>query len=349
MRPTTKDLAKAAGVSLATVDRVLNERPGVRRKTIDAVTEAIERIGFVRNLSAANLARGRVYNFEFLLPKTGGEYLSEVEAHIAEAEAALATDGVVVRHRRVLDRNPHAIARILSGVNPSEVSGVALMAAETPEVRDAVMRLSERGVSVVRFGSSLGDESAADFVGSDNRAAGATAGRLMGRFIGAAPGKVLIIAETMNNLDSVERRNGFDGVLGAFHPNLTALPTLETHGDPERARATIKRSFENHQELCGVYIMSAEAADALHAICAYSEPTRQVVIAHERTPTTVAKLIDGSLDAIIAQDPGHLVRSAIRMLKVRCDDRQPLLSQEKIRIEILIRENLASAPPGAAV
>ena len=40
MRPTTKDLAKAAGVSLATVDRVLNRRPGVRKETVDAVTAA---------------------------------------------------------------------------------------------------------------------------------------------------------------------------------------------------------------------------------------------------------------------------------------------------------------------
>ncbi|MEL6316609.1 MAG: LacI family DNA-binding transcriptional regulator, partial [Pseudomonadota bacterium] len=33
-RPTVHDIARVAGVSLATVDRVLNERPGVREKTI---------------------------------------------------------------------------------------------------------------------------------------------------------------------------------------------------------------------------------------------------------------------------------------------------------------------------
>ncbi|MEO0363356.1 MAG: LacI family DNA-binding transcriptional regulator, partial [Pseudomonadota bacterium] len=64
MRPTTRDLAREAGVSLATVDRVLNGRPGVREATVEAVNAAIERLGYVRNQSAANLARGRTYRFE---------------------------------------------------------------------------------------------------------------------------------------------------------------------------------------------------------------------------------------------------------------------------------------------
>ena len=64
-RPTTKDLAKAAGVSRATVDRVLNGREGVKKKTVDRVNAAIEELGFVRNIQAANLARSQTYKFVF--------------------------------------------------------------------------------------------------------------------------------------------------------------------------------------------------------------------------------------------------------------------------------------------
>ena len=55
IRPTTKDLAKEAGVSRATIDRVLNGREGVKAKTVDKVNAAIKKLGFVRNISAANL------------------------------------------------------------------------------------------------------------------------------------------------------------------------------------------------------------------------------------------------------------------------------------------------------
>ncbi|MBT8433361.1 MAG: LacI family DNA-binding transcriptional regulator, partial [Gammaproteobacteria bacterium] len=78
MRPTTKDLAEAAGVSLATVDRVLNDRPNVSNRSRERVQQAITRIGYVRNIAAVNLAKNRTYAFRFLFPTAGDQYLSEL-------------------------------------------------------------------------------------------------------------------------------------------------------------------------------------------------------------------------------------------------------------------------------
>ena len=66
-KPTVNDIARVAGVSLATVDRVLNRRPGVRAVTVQKVHKAIDERGYVRDTAAANLARKRVYNFLFVL------------------------------------------------------------------------------------------------------------------------------------------------------------------------------------------------------------------------------------------------------------------------------------------
>ena len=65
-----------------------------------------------------------------------------------------------------------------------------------------------------------------------------------------------------------------------------------------------------------------------------------LVIAHERTPFTEAALKDGQLDGVIAQDPGHLVRSAVRKLKAITDKRVAKGSQERIRVEVLLRTNI---------
>ena len=67
-KPTVHDIAREAGVSLATVDRVLNARPGVREETIARVQAVVDRIGYVRDTFAANLARQRLYRFAFVLP-----------------------------------------------------------------------------------------------------------------------------------------------------------------------------------------------------------------------------------------------------------------------------------------
>ncbi len=86
-KPTVNDIARVAGVSLATVDRVINERPGVRSATIERVNSAIQKLGYVRDTAAANLARSRTYNFLFILPASDNEFIMSLEAQIAERTA----------------------------------------------------------------------------------------------------------------------------------------------------------------------------------------------------------------------------------------------------------------------
>lgn len=339
MRPTTKDLAKAAGVSLATVDRVLNDRAGVREDTVRRVSEAIDRIGFIRNIAAANLARSRSYRFLFLLPRSGDQFLAQLLARITEANQAFGAEAMRAEVVPIPENDPHQIAAVLGGLDPAEVNGVAIMAPESPQLRDARARLQERGIEAVSFISGQISEDA-DFVGIDNHAAGATAGRLMGRFAGAARGKILVVAETMHSRDSLERRLGFDEVINADYPGLCVLPSLETRGEAERTDRIIRQSFARNPEIAGVYILGSEARLPLETVTQLTAGSHRLVIAHERTPFTEAALLSRQIDALITQDPGHLVRSALRILRARSDRREVLASQEKIRIEVLIAENL---------
>lgn len=340
MRPTTKDLAIAAGVSLATVDRVLNDRSGVRKDTVEKVTRAIERIGFIRNLAAANLARGKDYRFLFVLPRTGDQFLAGLIARIEEANLAFAAEMIRAEVVHIYESDPHQIANLLGSLDPDAVDGVAIMAPESPQVRDAMARLAQRGIETVSFISGQITCDHDDFVGIDNHAAGATAGRLMGRFSDHIPGKILVIAETMHSRDSLERRLGFDEVINADYPHLTVLPSLETYGDAERAVRIIRSSFASHRSIAGIYVLSSEARLPIEIVTRQTVAGHPLIIAHERTPFTEAALVSNEIDALITQDPGHLVRSAIRILRARCDRRQVLASQEKIRIEILLKENI---------
>lgn len=358
-RPTTKDLAKAAGVSRATVDRVLNAREGVKQKTIDKVNKAIQDLGFVRNLSAANLAKNRAYRFIFVLPRSGDLFLTEIIRHIREADMILVDDMATTAVKQLDENDPHAIAAYLGTLDTSVCDGVAIMAPETPQVRDAILRLRERGVKALPFISNQPIDG--DWVGIDNHAAGATAATLLGRFVRATSGSILIVSETMQSRDSLERRLGFDRVINAQFPHLTALPSLETYGNADRARRIIAEALRR-QSVVAAYILSSEARIPLTVLDEIRQsqnlarpiglhqdlgagdggnaPGHIVTIAHERTPCTEDALRGGSVDAVITQDPGHLARSAIRKLKAMADQRGTLESQEKIRVEILLPTNL---------
>ena len=340
MRPTTKDLAIAAGVSLATVDRVLNDRSGVRVDTVNRVNQAIEKLGFSRNLIAANLARNKNYRFLFLLSRTGDQFLSGLANRIGEANLAFAAEMMRADVTYIPENDPHQIANLLSRLDHEQVDGVAIMAPESPQVRDAKARLAERGIATVSFISGRITSDHDDFVGIDNHAAGATAGRLMGRFLPERRGKILIVAETMSSRDSLERRLGFDEVINADFPDLTILPSLETHGDADRAEKIMRNSIAGHRDVVGIYIISSEARIPLERLAHIVNVPKPIVIAHERTAFTEAGLRSNLIDALITQDTGHLVRSAIRVLRARVDRREILASQERIRTEILVKDNL---------
>lgn len=337
MRPTTKDLAKAAGVSLATVDRVLNGRAGVRKKTIEAVNEAIERIGFERNQIAATLARQRAYRFAFALPRSGGEFLDEIIDRVREFERVGRAEMIETEVIRIDDRDPHQAARTLGRLSPEDIDGVAIMAPETPQIRDALHRMRERGIQTIPFVANQQEDG---FVGIDNRAAGATAGRLMGRFLGGVHGSIIALTETTQSRDSLERRLGFDSVINHDYPNLRILPTLETHGDPGRTQHVLRNALQAHDDVVGLYFMGAHAQIPIEVARLLQATSGRVTIAHERTASTENALREGVIDAVIHQDPGHLVRSAVRILRAKCENRAILASQERIRIEVLIAENL---------
>ncbi len=340
VRPTTKDLAITAGVSLATVDRVLNDRPNVSEKSIQKVADAIEKLSFVRNIAAVNLARNKTYRFRFILPDSGDQYLEELLHQVSDTNRNVVSDLITVDAVQMPVGDPHHVANYLGTLDAGNVDGIAIMVPESPQVRDAMARLRERGIRLVQFLSGQEKLEDVDFVGVDNFAAGATAGRIVGQFNPERQGQVLVIAETMQAQDSIERRLGFDRIIGEKFPGLACLPSLETYADSSRAKRIIERSFAFNKNIIAVYIMSAEARVPVSAMEHCVDLLKTTVVVHERTPFTEEAIRTEKIDAIIGQNPGHAVRSAVRIMRARADFREPLTSQEKVRIEVLFKENL---------
>ena len=75
---TIQDVARVAGVSVATVDRVLNRRPGVRTVTVSKVETAIRDLNYQPDRIAAQLARSREYRFCFVLPDRAGDFWERI-------------------------------------------------------------------------------------------------------------------------------------------------------------------------------------------------------------------------------------------------------------------------------
>lgn len=340
MKPTVHDIAREAGVSLSTVDRVLNGRADVRPKNAERVKDAVRKLGYVRDTNAANLARKRRYKFVFVLPEGPNHFVETVAGAVREAAAAQVTDRADVEIVYVNAADPHAVVERLKSLDLGTLDGVALMVPETPQVRDAIAHIKSAGAYVVAFVSDLPNSRCDHFIGIDNFSAGQTAGALLGRFLRRETGCILVTSNSMVARDSIERRYGLDEVLSRDFPKLKALPTIEFHDDPQRIRDTLARATATHADLKAVYSMGSGNAIMLEALRESAAGLDLVVVAHDLTPVTRQALVDGEVDAVIAQNVGHLARSALRVLRAKCDDAGIYEAQEQIRIEIVMRENL---------
>ncbi len=328
-----------AGVSLATVDRVLNERPGVRGKTIKKVHAAISELGYIRDTAAANLARRRIYNLLFVLPDTRNEFVLALRQQVQDQAEKLANDRTMLSVVLAAPFDAQDIVGVLDRIDPSETDGVAIFSPETPSVRDAVKRVRDKGIAVVTLVADLPTSERDHFVGIDNVSAGRTAAQLMGRFV-RRPGKVLFITGSRFARDHLERRQGFDLVIGEDFPELDVVASVEGRDDPDLIYAMLPEVFDNHPGICGIYSSAAGNEGLIRFLRDRPETGDIVVIGHELTPLSQDALRDGVFDAVINQDSGHLVRSCARLLRATADSVPHNPAQERIRIDIYIKENM---------
>lgn len=340
MKPTVHSIASHAGVSLATVDRVLNARPGVSAATRARVEAAVDALGFVRDQAAANLAKGRVYPFTFILPANDNSFMRDLRRQVQDAAARAGVERTRIDMVDVPAFNAGALVAALEQAMEARPAGVALVAVDAPEVVQAVARLRQSGVPVVTLVSDLAGSDRDHFAGIDNVAAGRTAAGLLGRFLRPSHGAVAILAGSMLVRDHRERFEGFCTVMAAEFPSLKLLSVLEGQDDPVLVEALLRDQFAQFDNVVGLYSLGAGNRGLVRALETLEADKRPAVIAHELTETTRAALEVGLIDAVLNQDAGHEVRSAIRVLKAKADGAAVLAAQERIRLDIFLKDNL---------
>lgn len=339
VRATLGDVASAAQVSLATADRVLNKRPGVRAATVAKVHEAVRRLGYRPDPSAAKLARARLHRVVFLLPAGSNRFVGLLSEQIQANAEWMRDQRIDSEVLAVNVFNPGELAKALLA-QEGRRDAVVLMALDHPVVRSAIDRLTQTGTVVITLVSDVPSSTRQHYVGIDNAAAGRTAGTLVGRFVGRKPAKVAIILGSLSLRDHAERYFGFNQVLAQEHPHLTVLPPLEGQDDAACNEALTNQLFTAYPDLAAIYSVGAGNSGISTALRTAGRAQDTVFVGHELTPASRADLLNGTMDAVINQDAGHEIRSALRLALAHWSREPVIADQERIRIDIYLKENL---------
>jgi len=337
LRSTLQDIAREAGVSSATADRVLNNRSGVRGRTRQIVIETARRLGYIAEAEGGAPARGSDgLRLDFILPAGTNTFIHDLHRQI-EKQAAARSD-LDVHVETIEGFNPDSLARALQELDPA-TRGVGIIALDHPTVREAIRRLSMNGVKVVTLASDILHVPRTAYIGIDNRAAGRLAGYVVGRFLGRdRPMKVALFAGSLSYRGHEEREMGFRHILSEEFPNLEIVELREMRDDREKAFVEAANLLERYGDLAAIYNIGAGNQGIARALGDKGRAGEIVFVGHELTEQNKALLLDGTLDAVIDQNPRVEAREALQVLANSV--RNMPFELHPPRLQIIFRENI---------
>jgi LacI family transcriptional regulator len=336
-RSRIPDIARAAGVSTATVDRVLHGRPNVRPQTAARVMRAAAALDYLPADQA--FAAPAPLHLHFVLPAGSNRYLQMLGETVAYGAENLAPAPVRCKVHLVEGFDPQALARTLLRLGRRS-DGIAFMALEHPLVREAVRELADAGVPVLTLISDLTSSRRSAYVGLDNRAAGRTAALLIGRFIGNRAAQVGLIAGSRSYRGHEEREAGFLSLIDEMFPQLQVVGLREGHDDAAMNQRQTRALLEQYPQLAGIYNIGGASDGVGRALKQAGRGEKVVFIGHGLTPDTRALLVDGTMDAVITQGAQTVVGNALRVFCNLAAGRDALAGIDPLRLNLVLRENL---------
>lgn len=331
--PTVRDVAEAAQVSLATVDRVLNNRGGVSAKVVDRVRAAVAQTGYVRNLAAANLSRRRVYRFCFVVPSGDTGFVALLHEALAREQQRLMEEQVLVQ---IVPTKAFDVEDQVAALRNLDCDAVAVMASEAPEINEEIAALHASGVRVISLVADLPSSGRDAYVGPDNVMAGRTAGEFMGRFI-RDQGDVLMIAGSLAARDHSERLLGFRMVMQERFGGCTLLPAAQGGDNADRVEQIVLEAARDRR-LAGIYAIGAGNRGLVRAVRTLDP--KPITIVHELTPTSREALRSGTFDLVIDQDILSGVIAAVKIMRDLTEATTPPADAGRIKLNIYSRENI---------
>lgn len=307
-RPTITDVARAAGVSVATVDRVLNGREAVREATARQVYEAASRIGYhaaalIGQRVAADLPAMR---FGVVLHKERQSFYQSFAAELARAVRAVPGVRAEVTVSFAPSQSPGDFARHILGFR-GKADAVAATAVTHHEVTEAVETLRAQGIPTFALLNDFAQGIRRNYLGLNN----IKVGRIAAHMIATAAhkgGKLAVFVGGYRWHGHELRETGFRSYVREMAPRFAVLDTLVNLETRQLTYEATLDLLARHPDLRGIYCAGGGMEGAIAALREARAPGEVVLVVNELTPESRLALQQGYVALAVATPLPDLCR-----------------------------------------
>jgi LacI family transcriptional regulator len=310
-RARIADVAAAAGVSVSTVDRVINGRDPVRTPTARRVMEAAERLG-LRSAAGVGFHSTTTrpnYRFGFLLLQKRQGFYQYLAKELQLAATVCPGARIAPRILHAENLAPTAVAAQIRALG-RESDAIAIVSGNHPLISEALEEVAARRTPIFGLISEITTSAKVGFVGLDNYAVGRTAAWFVAQMARRA-GKAAILIGTHRFRCQDLNESGFRSYFREHAPDFSVIEPGATLEDTSAAGELVRHLLQREPDLRALYMAGGGIAGALTALREFPRGKEVVVIGHDRNDEAYRGLIDGHIRALISHPHPELCNTLV--------------------------------------
>lgn len=343
---TIIDVAKKAGVSKGTVDRVVHGRGEVSKKTANKVLKAIEDLGYQPNLHASLLASRSVNLIACLLPEFAeGEYWGMINQGFIVGGEQVASLGVRTRSFYYDQYDEASFKSACADLLASDPSAVVLPPLFMSDTVEFATELKRRGIPYAYVDSKLEENNYFVYFGMPMYGSGRLCAALLTeRCTEESVDEIAVIRihrdKAGQSDPAVNRRTGFMDYMGSHFPKAVIHNVFINPAEPDNIYGTLDSFFRDHPAIRFVVTFNSRVYLVNRYLADHPVPGRRV-IGFDNLEQNVQMLRDGTLSIIITQHTENQSKFAVialadwLLMRKRPDNRDNYM-----HMDILTRYNI---------